>query len=161
MFVLGCTNLKVITDHKPILSIFNSRDLSTVLNPGISKLKEKTIQFKFTVQYCPEKWHKAADAVSSNAVSHKPLNSVAELYLSPSPQNIEDSNQIKDALDTVCTILLAHISNTTPTSINCDTLITFVALDTECKSDEQYQLLKHTVQNGFPRTQHLTHPKIH
>lgn len=70
----------------------------------------------------------------------------------PSPQYLEDLNQIKDALDNVCAILLAHISNTTPAFINYDNLITFVALDAEFKSDEPYQLLKQKFQNGFPRT---------
>lgn len=134
-------DLIVITDPKSLLSIFNSRNLCTILNPHILKLKEKTIS------YYPEKWHKAADAVS-----HNPPDSTSELYLLPSPQYLEDLNQIKDALDNVCAILLAHISNTTPAFINYDNLITFVALDAEFKSDEPYQLLKQKFQNGFPRT---------
>ena len=64
MFVLGCKDLIVITDRKPLLSIFNHRNLSTITNPELFKLKEKTLQYHFTIQYCPGKWHKAADAVS-------------------------------------------------------------------------------------------------
>ena len=43
MFVLGCKDLIVITDHKPLLNIFNHRDLSTITNPQLFKLKEKTL----------------------------------------------------------------------------------------------------------------------
>ena len=41
MSVVGCQYLIVITDHKPLLSIFNNRDLCTIMNPQISKSKEK------------------------------------------------------------------------------------------------------------------------
>ena len=44
MFVLGCKDLIVITDHKPLLKIFNHSDLSTITNPQLFKLKEKTLQ---------------------------------------------------------------------------------------------------------------------
>ena len=33
MFVLGCKDLIVITDHKPLLKIFDHSDLSTITNP--------------------------------------------------------------------------------------------------------------------------------
>ena len=63
-------------------------------------------------------------------------------------------------VDTICAISLAHVNNTIQAYIHCDTLINFEALEAKCKSGEQYQLLKQTVWNGYPRTQHLTHPKI-
>ena len=37
-FIHGCQNLIVVTDHKPLLGIFNDRDLSSIPNPRISKL---------------------------------------------------------------------------------------------------------------------------
>ena len=55
MFVLGCMDLIVITDHKPLLNIFNHRDLSTITNLQLFKLNEKTLQYCFTIQYCPGK----------------------------------------------------------------------------------------------------------
>ena len=32
MFVLGCKDLILIADHKPLLNIFNHSDLSTITN---------------------------------------------------------------------------------------------------------------------------------
>ena len=43
VFVLGCKDLIVITNHKPLLNIFDHRDLSTITNPQLFKLKEKTL----------------------------------------------------------------------------------------------------------------------
>ena len=42
MFVLGCENLIVSTDHKPLLSIFGDRDITSISNDQIHNLKEKT-----------------------------------------------------------------------------------------------------------------------
>ena len=41
MSVVGCQYLIVITDRKLLLSIFNNRDLCTIMSPQISKSKEK------------------------------------------------------------------------------------------------------------------------
>ena len=54
-FIHGCRNLIVVTDHKPLLGIFNDRDLSSIPNPRISKLKEMTFRYQFSTQYCPAK----------------------------------------------------------------------------------------------------------
>ena len=44
-FVLGCMNLLVSTDHKPLLGILQDRDLASITNPRISNLKEKIIKY--------------------------------------------------------------------------------------------------------------------
>ena len=61
MFFLGYKGLIVITDHKLLRKIFN-QDSSTINNPRILKIKEKTLQYCFTLLYCLRKWHKSADA---------------------------------------------------------------------------------------------------
>ena len=66
IFVMGCPNLIVVTDHEPLKGLFGDRDLSEILNPRIFRLKEKTLRYRFTIQHCPRKWHKASDAVSRN-----------------------------------------------------------------------------------------------
>ena len=52
-FIIGCLNLIVATDHQPLLGILNDRDLSTIDNPKLSKLKERTLNFQFNIK-CPE-----------------------------------------------------------------------------------------------------------
>ena len=43
MFALGCKDL-ILLQIKPLLKIFNHRDVSTITNPRLFKLKEKTLQ---------------------------------------------------------------------------------------------------------------------
>ena len=49
LFLLGCPNLIVVTDHRPLVGLFRHRSLTDVLNPRLFRLKGKTLQFRFTV----------------------------------------------------------------------------------------------------------------
>ena len=49
MFVLGSPNLTVAVDHKPLIKIFDDRQLDTIDNPRILNLKEKTLMYSFKV----------------------------------------------------------------------------------------------------------------
>ena len=64
LFLLGCPNLIVVTDHRPLVRLFRDRSLADVLNPRLFRFKEKTLQFRFMVKYLPGKHNKAADSLS-------------------------------------------------------------------------------------------------
>ena len=66
MFVLGCQNLTIATDHKLLLHILHNCKFKDISNPRIFSLKEKTLRFTFKTKYCPRKWHRGADAVPGN-----------------------------------------------------------------------------------------------
>ena len=66
IFILGCPNLTVVTDHKPLLGIFNNRDLASIENLRVQRFKSRTLHYRFNIQQCPCKWHRRADAVSHN-----------------------------------------------------------------------------------------------
>ena len=63
-FVLGCKDLVVVTDHKPLLKVLGDRQLEEICNPRIFKLKEKTLGFSFKLIYVPGRANSAADAMS-------------------------------------------------------------------------------------------------
>ena len=88
--MLGCRDLIVSTDHKPLLGIFHDRDLSSIPNDRISSLKEKTFRYQFSIQFCPGKWHRGPDAVSRNpSVSMVTLISIIR-----QPASIKDLNSL-------------------------------------------------------------------
>ena len=64
MFVLGC--LIVSTDRQPLLGILRDRDLSSIGNPRLLNLKQRTLPYQFTIQHNPGKWHRGPDAMSRN-----------------------------------------------------------------------------------------------
>ena len=47
-FVLGCDNLVVATDHKPLLGVLNNRHLGDIKNERLLSLMEKTLPYRFS-----------------------------------------------------------------------------------------------------------------
>ncbi|GAB1600234.1 hypothetical protein Ahia01_000301100, partial [Argonauta hians] len=50
-YTLGCTNLIVATDHKPLLQILNDKSLTDIYNHRLVQLKEKTLAYAFHIQH--------------------------------------------------------------------------------------------------------------
>lgn len=50
-FVLGCPDLTIIVDHKPLVAIFGDRSLEQIDNIRLRGLKEKTLQYSFKIQH--------------------------------------------------------------------------------------------------------------
>ena len=63
-FVLGCANLIIAVDHKPLLKIFGDRSLDQISNPRLRNLKEKTLRYYFRMVHVPGAKNKASDAIS-------------------------------------------------------------------------------------------------
>ena len=52
-FVLGCDNLVLATDHKPLLEVLNNRHLGDIKNRRLLSLKEKTLPYRFSKIHIP------------------------------------------------------------------------------------------------------------
>ena len=55
LFLLGCPNLTLITDHKPLVKLFGNKELKDIINPRLLALKEKTLIYNFQIKYLPGK----------------------------------------------------------------------------------------------------------
>ena len=63
-FTLGCKNLTVATDHKPLVSILGDKELNRILNPRIFRLKQRTLPWCFDIDFLPGQTNDVADAMS-------------------------------------------------------------------------------------------------
>ena len=63
-FVLGCANLIVAVDHKPLLKLFGDRALGDISNSRLRNLKEKTLRYRFKMIHIPGVRNKASDTMS-------------------------------------------------------------------------------------------------
>lgn len=63
-FTLGCDNLTVVTDHKPLVKIFGDRTLDEITNTRLFRLKQRTLPWCFNVSHLPGNTNHAADAAS-------------------------------------------------------------------------------------------------
>ena len=137
MFVLGCKDLMVSTDHRPLLGILKDRDLNSISNPRIFNLKEKTLPFTFNVQYNPGKWHRGPDAFSRNPV--------AALIAESANDQDSQSYPTEEIMAARSQAFIAAIS-----SSDCDPLLTIADIHTAAAKDVTHQLLHDTIANGFP-----------
>ena len=65
-FVLGCQNLIITTDHRPVVLIFSSQglDLMCMWNPRLLDFMEKTLMYNYNAQHVKGALNLAADATS-------------------------------------------------------------------------------------------------
>jgi len=83
-FTLGCKDLTVAVDHKPLLKLFGDRSLEDIPNPRLRNLKEKTLRYRFQMTHLKGKDNQAADGVSRYPTGtatqiHLPDDAVASL----------------------------------------------------------------------------------
>ena len=67
-FTLGCPNLLVVMDHKPLCKILGDKAMEDITNSRILKIKERTLLWKFSIVYRPGKLNYFADCTSRNPV---------------------------------------------------------------------------------------------
>ena len=79
-FLLGCRDLVIATDHKPLINILNDRYLGDIENGRLRNMKEKTLAFNFIIKHVPGRKHLGPDAAS-----RYPVSEAMELDLSDEP----------------------------------------------------------------------------
>ena len=134
IFTKGCPNLIISTDHKPLLGILNDRPMEEIKNPRILRLKESTLQFKFSLKYNQGKWHRAPDALSRNPTSFVNMLEVFQF---------NDDKEIYS--DDVSEMALYHLG--------ASKLLSLDDLRKATLQDKQMNLLKAAIVNGFKKTQ--------
>ena len=48
-FTLGCKDLKVITDHQPLISIISNKRLDEIENTRLFRIKNRTLMGRFDI----------------------------------------------------------------------------------------------------------------
>ena len=145
LFTLGCPELLVAADHKPLLGIFNDRDLDRIVNPRIHSFKESTISWRFSVTHCLGKWARGPDALS-----HYLCSFAAGLTIISEPKPETDSalsDQVLAANETSVILTFQELH-----------AVTFDDVINAAHSDHQYQDLLKIVSEDFPTKHSLTEP---
>ena len=131
-FTMGCDNLVVIVDHKPLVKIFGDRRLDEIDNPRLFRMKQRTLRWRFEIQYQRGKTNPFADAMSRHPNSFAELASVAmmtdhdrqeESYVLGTINEAErmfaitwENIKIESQKDTTMCLLNEHIHNGFPNS---------------------------------------------
>ena len=145
MFILDCPNIIVVTDHELHKGLFGDQDLSKIHNLCLFQLKEKSLRYRFTMQHCPGKWHRASDVISSNPVTT--VQSLLDIFpIEPFPKDTDESDETCAAMRLTALTSISQLDGYPAiTSLDC---IRFAG-----QKDIQYTLLGMTIDNDFPNSQ--------
>lgn len=157
-FVLGCDDLTVVVDHKPLLRIFNDRSLEEIPNARLRNLKEKTLRYRFKITHIPGVKNKTADFasrypagpqevkklhlvddeddISSVAVSNIPR--MQKLFL----ERIRQKEETTWDFD-------SNIMRNSVSSLGC-TSVTWEKVHIATNNDKSLQLLLAMIEEGLP-----------
>ena len=152
MFVMGCPNLVVVTDHAPLLGIFGDRDLSKITNPRLFKLKEKTMMYRFSIQHCPGKWQRGSDALSRNVASAT-IAVIDVCAMAPTTSDEEMISEVESFQSLAAVEAIwdfeDHAGVITPNMIR-----------SAGRDDPVYCTLINQIGEGFPKNKHSTNSNI-
>ena len=118
-----------------------------------SSLKEKCLRYSFSIQHCPGRWHKDANAISCNPVA----TVEALISLCPTHPSFKDVHLL-DNIDTV--MELAAIQAMMNTGDNSAAMTSDHIL-ASCWNDQSYTNLINSINQGFPSKCSLTEPDTH
>ena len=135
VFVMGCPNLIVAVDHKPLIRILDDRPLESIENPRLLRLKEKMLPYSFRIMHIPGKQNCGPDVMSR--------------YPTQSKDQSDD-----DEITKCATAYAESQSESLPDAISWREVNNAAATDEECIR------LKETIQNGFPKRKSELHDTV-
>ena len=143
-FTLGCSNLIIATDHKPLLKILGDKCLDNLHNPRLFRLKQRTMMWSFKIQFVAGKSNHAADATSRNPTPDPmcvapAADSLAVIRLEPTCEDGMEADIIAGAQ--------ARADSTGAMS--------WSDLREATQADKVLQLIIPLIHNGFPAERNL------
>ena len=73
-FTVGCTDLHIQTDHRPLIKLLGDRTLDEINNRRLINLKERSMGWQFVIYHVPGRLIPAPDATS-----HNPFDSLEDV----------------------------------------------------------------------------------
>ena len=132
-YVLGCSNLMVTTDHKPLVTILGDKSLTDITNRRLLNLKEKTLAYRFTIHHVSGAKNRGPDAASR--------------YPGSQP-NEEEKNDLAENMS-----IVAEAVDTLYTATN---MVTWEMVKSCTAEDSALQEVVKIIQEGFTPIQELS-----
>ena len=128
LFLNGMQHFDILTDHRPLINILNSKNMDEIENPRLQRLRERISMYNFSAAWRRGKDHQAADALSRSPVE------------SPTTEDeLAEDNSAVGVSTVICSALKAA---------NTDLRIDDVRRAAD--RDEEARQLLQTVLDGFP-----------
>jgi hypothetical protein len=129
-FTMGCDDLLLVVDHKPLVKLLGDRQLDEIVNPRLFRIKQRTLMWQYQIEYQPGKTNNVADAISRRP------NKFAEMA----------SIDMQGDGDAIEVILVAGIGS----ELDKFFAITWETVQAESRSDQQLSILAKQIALGLP-----------
>ena len=166
-FVLGCRNLVIAVDHKPLLKVLGDRSLNDISNARLRNLKEKTLRYRFTMIHIPGVKHKAADTLSRHPTGSatpamlqlpddvaKASDHCSRFDLGPLLNRPREDPNTEANDDDLTSHAMAALDSLQPQGI------TWNKVRVSTSSDENLQNLLNIIESGFPKKRDALPPPL-
>ena len=169
-FVLGCKNLTIAVDHRPLLKIFGDRSLDHICNTRLRNLKEKTLRYHFKMVHIPGVKNRASDTLSRQPtgdhhppkmVLHDDIHSMQDSTATPPPHiptQLIAGLCIDDQLHSIRTE--NQLQESLLSSLHSTHTVNWEQVQTATSSDDNMLLLLSTIEDGIPELKHQLPPPI-
>ena len=138
MSVIGCPDLMISVDHKPLTAIFADRALEKISNPRLLNFKEHSLMYRFKIKHTPGKRHVGPDATSRYPTS----SSIASVSNVRPPLQNAVNQEIEEGIKS--SLAASYDTDKHLQAITWDRVVAAAAQDEEC------QLLSQAISSGFP-----------
>ena len=133
-FTIGCKDLHIITDHKPLISLLGDKPLEEINNRRLVSFRERTSPWKFAIHWVEGKNIPAPDALSRNPQTELPDEDILAAF-----RMIEEPD--KEEL----TLIAAVQAN-----VNETKAVTWERVKEETERDKEITSVIQLAQEGFP-----------
>ena len=142
IYLSGMQQFEVMTDHRPLIPILNSKSMADIENPRLQRLRERLSQFNFVATWRQGKLHAIPDALSRAPVDD------------PGPDDEEAEQDISHQIASMVARLVSDVTDTDGGS-NVFRDVALSELRAAAEKDPEMIALKDAIWAGFPehRTQ--------
>ncbi len=159
-FVLGCEDLILAVDHKPLIKVLGDRSLDQISNGRLRSLKERTLRYKFRINHIPGIKHKAADAISRNPTgpaTNLPLSDDIASVKTFQHSFLEGVRRTEHCTDTSLDDTIRSSGVHVLQSLRA---ITWDRVRLATSSDDDFTLLMGIIESGMPDKIHRLPPQL-
>ncbi|XP_043200358.1 uncharacterized protein LOC122369578 [Amphibalanus amphitrite] len=149
VYLAGMPHFDLVVDHRPLVTILNYKQLNSIDNPRLQRMREKLLAFSFTTS-----WQKGSSHVIPDALSRAPTSDPAA----------DDDGAVDTEDDPLHASVIAALqaSARSEEGAQLAPLVdsTLERVRAAAERDTEYQTLSELILAGFPENRHETPPAV-
>ena len=140
-FTMGCDDLVVVVDHKPLTKILGDRALNEISNPRLFRIKQRTLPWIYKIMWLPGKNNHFSDATSRNPNKSSVEEEEAEMLIALINDHLHETSSSSSSSDQQVIATIQH-------NVNNVLAITWEKL--QQATSEDLEMLSSLIREGFP-----------